>query len=223
MISYTSIEQVKDREVFFYSLIGSKNLNIDYNKSDSDYIYYLIPTSDDLYRCKYASFPQEITTYEDKSFVDVRKYPIYNPGFNELDSLFSTQFVVNIKYKDEFNKLYELREEIISNNINKLVKSILGHSNSAIKHNNRKRMILSLLLTMRLIKYNEIGNYQRSYELDEDTRQYFINLKINNDISDLEIKNKLIENIKHVESITFKDIKTNVIDRCEEVIRSMII
>ena len=111
----------------FRCLIGSQNYGLDDETSDKDYYVYHIPTFEDLYHNK--PLVREEKTEEGILFhKDIRSLSnmIIKSSFNQLEVLFSDEFIVSSKYHLFYKFLIENREQIARANMNRLFNSVCG-------------------------------------------------------------------------------------------------
>ena len=103
-------------EVFFAATVGSMNYGLDDEKSDCDCKIVLVPKmgqilkwADEIHREDKAPRSKDII-----SQYDMRNYFLYlmkmNPNF--IETLFARAHYVNHKYKEEFDMLLAMRDEI---------------------------------------------------------------------------------------------------------------
>lgn len=107
-----------DYEFVLRSLYGSQNYNLDTDESDKDYKEAIVPSINNLILDKkpYAKVKETsngLIEVKDirNTFTAFKKMSIV-----DLEMLFSKETYVNEKYKEEINRLFEMREEIVKAN-----------------------------------------------------------------------------------------------------------
>ena len=125
-----------DYEFVFTCLYGSQNYNLDNENSDSDYKMAVVPTIEKiaLEKTKYT----KIHKTENGGQVEVKDIRNTFVAFKkmslvDLEILFSKKAIVNKKYKEEFDRLTEIREELLKANPYRLYQVILGTMTSSLK------------------------------------------------------------------------------------------
>lgn len=132
-IKYTNIDEkgaidcpisakVIGHKVIFSALVGSHNYNLNDEKSDKDYKYFVLPTLDDLYDgIKYS----KAVTGEDVDYTvhDVRKLTelFWKANINFLEILFSTETT-----GDALRELFMIRDDIVTMNMPYLYNACKG-------------------------------------------------------------------------------------------------
>jgi len=121
-----------DMDWFFISSVGSMNYSLDDEQSDIDSKLVLIPNM------HYILHPESMVSQEKDvsrafysgicSIYDMRKYFSYllkqNPNF--VETLFAKGTLVNLKYKEEFEELRSIREEIAYCDPSRTISSFRG-------------------------------------------------------------------------------------------------
>lgn len=122
-------------EFVFTSLYGSQNYNLDNENSDKDYKMAVVPSLDSLVldTKQYSKIEQiENGLIEVKdirsTFTAFKKMSIV-----DLEILFSKEFIINKKYKEEVDRLLAMREELVAANPFRLYQVLLGVMTSGTK------------------------------------------------------------------------------------------
>jgi len=134
----------KERIVGVYCQ-GAGNYGLDYNESDVDTKCVLAPSLKELAESKMTS-----TTYvrENDEHIDFKDIRILLETFkksnlNFLEILYTKYYIINPIYEEEWNKLVEARDSIVSMNLPSLIKSmkgIAGEKYHAMEHKYPSRM-----------------------------------------------------------------------------------
>ncbi|AXH71083.1 putative nucleotidyltransferase [Bacillus phage BSP38] len=115
---------MSNRDRSFKSLVGSHNYNLATSDSDVDYMTFVYPNFDDLYKGVFVK-ETSITDWEDIAVHDVRKIPEYlyksSPTFLEI--LFSERTVL---HDSLFQELKDVRNDIVTMNLPRLFESSRG-------------------------------------------------------------------------------------------------
>lgn len=138
-----AIVKRRGEEIFLLYLKGSQNYGLDNEDSDIDLIVVTIPTLQGVLCNKVPCSSTYKMTEEPFSgvvenskglltFMDIRNYFLSLKKNNPttLESLFTSYYVVNPKYKNFFFELQKLRNDIVLANPKKLILSLLGGANS---------------------------------------------------------------------------------------------
>lgn len=126
-VTFTKLEPLQGREVFFTATVGSHMFSLQTEESDVDLVSYVFPTFHDLVEGVSIS-THDITEKIDRVTYDVRRLPelISNSNLNQLLPFFSHDIVVNEKWKGEFETLLSLREKMAACNSELLYNSTVG-------------------------------------------------------------------------------------------------
>ena len=116
-------------KIFFIALEGSQNYQLDLPNSDIDTKLIILPTFDDfVFNHKPISTTHIRENNEHTSITDIRNYfsSLRKQNVNFIETLFSSWIIVNRKYENEFQQLFDNRELIAHYNSVKAVKTIGG-------------------------------------------------------------------------------------------------
>jgi predicted nucleotidyltransferase len=118
-------------EIFFIALEGSQNYQLDLPNSDVDTKIIVLPSLDDIvWNKKPVAMTHIRANEEHTSITDIRNYfsSLRKQNINFIETLFSPWIIVNKKYENEFEQLFDNRELIARYNECKAVKTISGIS-----------------------------------------------------------------------------------------------
>ena len=107
---------------------GSGNYGLDYEDSDVDTKCVLVPSLKELAESKMTSTTYVRGNDEHIDFKDVRAMleTFRKSNLNFLEILYTKYYIINPLYTDEWNKLIEARDSIVSMNLPSLIKSMKG-------------------------------------------------------------------------------------------------
>lgn len=119
--------------IWFISLYGSQNYNLDDELSDIDTKALILPNFNQLYY-KRGEINKVIIT-ENNEHIEVKDAKsmvknFWKQNINFLEILFTKYSIVNDDYLDEWNELVRLKEEIARYNIEVGIKAIYGMARS---------------------------------------------------------------------------------------------
>lgn len=119
-------------KIAFKALVGSHNYNLNTFSSDKDYKVFVLPTFDDLYYNQQYSNSM-IGSDADYDFHDIRKIVnlFWKSNVNFIEVLFSDEVIIENKY---VNKIYDLKDEIVTMNLPYLYKACKGMYFNKIKY-----------------------------------------------------------------------------------------
>ena len=125
----------KDYEFVFTSLYGSQNYNLDTKSSDKDYKIAVIPSINNLVLDKKPYIKVEDTEEGLVEVKDIRHtfLSFKKMSIIDLEVLFSKEVIKNRKYKDEIDKLFSIKEEVVRSNPYRLYQVMLGIMISSTK------------------------------------------------------------------------------------------
>ena len=125
-VKYGLPENLLDR-VVFAARIGSHNYNLNDENSDEDYKIFIIPTFEDLLNGKTTSlsFSSGDVDFEVKDIRSLSKL-FEQANTSYLEILYSDKLIYRTKEFDLLSRLFSIREEIVSGNLQKLFNSTLG-------------------------------------------------------------------------------------------------
>lgn len=118
-----------DSRIVGLFLQGSQNYGLDYEGSDVDTKLIVVPTFEDIvFNRKPVSTTHIRTNEEHIDLKDLRLYfqTFVKQNLNFLEILFTNYAVVNSRYKDQWNILFNNRELIAHMNPHRAVKSMKG-------------------------------------------------------------------------------------------------
>ena len=125
----------KNYEFIFTSLYGSQNYNLDNENSDKDYKMAVIPSLENLILdskqySKIEKTKDGLVEIKDirNTFTSFKKMSIV-----DLEILFSKEIITNKKYKEEINRLLDIKENLIGANPYRLYQVMLGVMTSGYK------------------------------------------------------------------------------------------
>lgn len=125
----------KNYEFIFTSLYGSQNYNLDNENSDKDYKMAVIPSLENLILdskqySKIEKTKDGLVEIKDirNTFTSFKKMSIVDLGI-----LFSKEIITNKKYKEEINRLLDIKENLIGANPYRLYQVMLGVMTSGYK------------------------------------------------------------------------------------------
>lgn len=118
---------------------GSGNYGLDYEGSDVDTKCVIIPTIQQLVNEEKTSKTYVRSNDEHIDFKDVRVMleTFRKSNLNFLEILYTEYYIINPMYKEEWNKLIQARDSIVSMNLPSLIKSmkgIAGEKYHALEH-----------------------------------------------------------------------------------------
>ena len=118
----------QDYEFVFRSLYGSQNYNLDTDESDKDYKEAIVPSNNNLVLDKKPYVKIKETSNGLIEAKDIRNTftAFKKMSIVDLEMLFSKETYVNEKYKEEIDRLFEMREEIVKANPYRLYQVMLG-------------------------------------------------------------------------------------------------
>lgn len=124
---------------------GSGNYGLDYEGSDVDTKCVLAPSLNELAESKMTSTTFVRENDEHIDFKDVRAMleTFRKSNLNFLEILYTKYYIINPIYADEWNKLIEARDSIVSMNLPSLIKSMKGIASEkyhAMEHKYPSRM-----------------------------------------------------------------------------------
>lgn len=195
---YNNELYLNDTEILGAFLYGSQNYGLDIDNSDIDLKVIVMPSLGQLIFRKDLTSKVEIfknninITCEIKDIRDM--FNCYKAqGINFIETLFTPYKVINKKYEDLFNDLFELNEFIAKLNFGKTLNAALGMMSSKIK------------------KFNELTCY-RFNEDEQIIKQYVHILRlqdfINRYIKNVKYSEILIpENVEKLKELRYKSIK----------------
>ena len=107
---------------------GSGNYGLDYEDSDVDTKCVLAPSLKELAESKMTSKTFIRDNDEHIDFKDIRAMleTFRKSNLNFLEILYTKYYIINPIYEEEWNKLIEARDEIVSMNLPSLIKSMKG-------------------------------------------------------------------------------------------------
>lgn len=123
----------QEGELFAIFLQGSQNYIEDrfFENSDVDSRAVYLPPKRELFLGVDISKPEKILDNDEHiDRFDIRKFLtlIKKPGINNYENLFTEYVIVNPKYKDIYEELIELREDLVRSNEKNFVMSLMGIS-----------------------------------------------------------------------------------------------
>lgn len=127
-------------DYFFLALQGSQNYNLNYENSDIDTKMLTLPSFEEFALNKQPLSNTHImpnNEHVDMKDIRVMFGCFWKQNINFLEILFSKYNIVNPEYKDEFNALYALREDIAHYNNYAAVNCMAGMAHEkykALKH-----------------------------------------------------------------------------------------
>lgn len=130
---YEIAKEDRDVEIFGIFLQGSQNYINErfFANSDVDSRAIYIPSTEDICLNRDISLPELILDNEEHiDRFDVRKFLklIKTAGINNFENLFTEYYIINPKYKEFYDKLVEIREDIARADEKKFVMSTMGIS-----------------------------------------------------------------------------------------------
>lgn len=125
------INKYNKNDIFGLFLQGSQNYEMETINSDIDSKCLLIPNFSDIVFCKNPishTFIRENDEHID--FKDIRNYfnLFKKQNINIIEILFSKEFIINENYKEFWEQLYNIREDVAHINTWKMCKMICGMS-----------------------------------------------------------------------------------------------
>jgi predicted nucleotidyltransferase len=113
----------------FTALVGSHNYNLTTETSDKDYIGFLIPSYDDLYKGAIMPTKESKIDGNDVKLHDIRRLPEYlwkaNTSFAEL--LFSSEVHIDdVRYVAFIDEIFARRNDLVTMNLPYLYNSMRG-------------------------------------------------------------------------------------------------
>ena len=128
-------EGYKEENILGIFLYGSQNYGFATEESDIDSIAIIIPSFEKF--CFNEVLLSTETRYEDEHIVikDIRNYVkmLLKQNINFLETLFTDYYIINPKYKAEWCKILEMREEIARMDKKSAMLSIIGQAKHTLK------------------------------------------------------------------------------------------
>lgn len=140
-----ALKQYPDYRIVGIFYQGSGNYGLDYEGSDVDTKCVLAPSLKELAESKMTSNTYVRENDEHIDFKDIRAMleTFRKSNLNFLEILYTKYYIINPIYTDEWNKLIEARDSIVSMNLPSLIKSMKGIASEkyhAMEHRYPSRM-----------------------------------------------------------------------------------
>lgn len=171
-------------DLFFKSLVGSHNYNLNVESSDADFKVFLKPSFKDLYKMAEVHKNQLLTPETDIAYYDVRKLAqlLFKANVNYIECLFSQEMESN----DElFDELFAMRDDISRMNLPYLYNACIGmyhqrmgkyFKNGAIKDKYQALRILDFLTRFANSDFTDFGGAIR-YEESDPMRKVLLDMR----------------------------------------------
>lgn len=185
----------------FKAMVGSKNCNLSYEDSDTDYKTFYFPSFDDMYS-ESKSSQRSITQREDNEYHDIRKFPniLWKSNINFIEVLFSNE--VNQYDSALYEELYEMRDEISVMNLPYLWNTCYGIIHQGLKFVEKeilKEDVDSKKIGKRLHQANRMKIFLEGFE-KSNFKEFESSIKISDGYLKsylIDLKRGVIDNIDH--------------------------
>lgn len=230
-------------EVLGVFLQGSQNYQLDYEESDIDTKAIIVPSMRDIILNRSGvSTTHILDNNEHIDLKDIRLMfnTIKKQNVNFVEILFSKYFVINEKYRDAFQPLLDIKEEVARYNLASALNCMSGmamekykaleHPYPSIIHKIEKYGMDSKQLH-HIIRMREfIERYTKGERFEDclipNNKEYLINVKKHGDYHSLEeareISSKLVVEIKDIKDRYLQENSTMVNKNVENVMENVL-
>ncbi len=223
---FTTFDKIQGRDIFFTSILGSRMFQTQNEFSDVDTYAFVIPTWDDLYHS--IVFTKDInqeSLIEGIKVYDIRRLYelLFKSNIIHLSVLFSNKIKVNIKFKDEFQQLYDMREEIAKMNLRILFDTSFKITNHRKNKNKFKGREIILRHTGIIISFSK-ENITFNDAIDSLDVTYLRRIKegvISEDEAEKDIKNALL-NMEEIRELYLTLPNTETSDTLKFILNNLV-